>query len=120
MNETTMPALAKTLRALSVLYVLIDLFLAAIPIAVPLFIISRGYIEGHPVSDFSYGRSLWPLYSSVFFDILIGAFLFMCYRFSRDDKRGLFSKALLWCIVLGAGMMWAIAASSLAIGLRIS
>jgi len=94
-----MTPIAKTLRALSVPYV----SLGALEIAIPLSAILIATMEGFTVGSwfqatFVHSVCMASVYAG------IGTLLFLGYRFSWHDKRSPLMIALMWCVVLAAGI----------------
>jgi hypothetical protein len=96
MNTQTIHGLAKTLRALSVLFISLSVVIIAAPLS--------AVVGTHTVAGVHNGDMGWPAtirYAVMF--VLIGAVLFCCYLFSRREKRGLLATVVLWSAAIVAG-----------------
>jgi hypothetical protein len=89
-------SLGKILRALSVLFVSLGVFIIAIPL-------SR-VLGTHTVPGVHEGNMGWPswIHSALIF-VFIGAVLFCVHLFSRSQKQGLLASVLLWGATLAGG-----------------
>jgi hypothetical protein len=97
MNTTMMPIIAKILRALSILFLSLDMFWIAIPLLRVLVNMIEGTHDEMGVMWVYYLR--WAISL-----VLVGAVLFSCHRFSRCDKRGSLATGLLWCVAFVTGI----------------
>jgi hypothetical protein len=100
MNTQTIDSLAKTLRALSVFFVSLSVLIIFIPLS---SVLGVHTVQGERAGNFGWhGYIRFALLL-----VLIGAFLFGCYVYSRQ-KRGQVTTVLLWSAALAGGVYAAV------------